>query len=66
MRHSTCGAIKKNPYDFGGDTFEAWWKEDTAAMISKDYNHPSVVMYSIGNEITDLGLPDGRSRPHDG
>ena len=53
--------IKKNPYDFGGNTFEAWWKDDTAAMISKDYNHPSVVMYSIGNEITDLGLPDGQA-----
>ncbi len=31
-------------------------------MISKDYNHPSVVMYSIGNEITELGLATGQEQ----
>lgn len=54
--------IKKNPYDYGGENFTKWWEKDTAAMISKDYNHPSVVMYSIGNEITDLGLPSGQAQ----
>ncbi len=52
--------IQKNPFDYGGETFEAWWKKDTEAMLSKDYNHPSVVMYSIGNEISDLGAADGQ------
>ena len=51
--------IHKNPYDYAGDKFKEWWKADTEAMISKDYNHPSVVMYSIGNEITELGMDDG-------
>ncbi|MFR8725891.1 MAG: glycoside hydrolase family 2 TIM barrel-domain containing protein [Mediterraneibacter faecis] len=32
-------------------------------MISKDYNHPSVVMYSIGNEITELTLQPDRNKP---
>lgn len=31
-------------------------------MISKDYNHSSVVMYSVGNEITELGLADGQEQ----
>ena len=54
--------IHKNPYDYAGDKFKEWWKADTQAMISKDYNHPSVVMYSIGNEITELGMEDGQKQ----
>lgn len=54
--------IHKNPYDYAGDKFKEWWKADTEAMISKDYNHPSVVMYSIGNEITELGMEDGQKQ----
>ena len=54
--------IKKNPYDYAGEKFSKWWKDDIAAMITKDYNHPSVVMYSIGNEITELGLATGQEQ----
>ena len=54
--------IKKNPYDYAGEKFSKWWKDDIAAMISKDYNHPSVVMYSVGNEITELGLANGQEQ----
>ena len=53
--------IQKNPHDYGNKTFKQWWKNDVAAMISKDYNHPSVIMYSIGNEISELGLPEGQA-----
>lgn len=52
--------VQKNPYDYGDQKFREWWKEDISAMISKDYNHPSVVMYSIGNEISELGVQEGR------
>ena len=31
------------------------WEQDVTAMVTKDYNHPSVVMYSIGNEIPETG-----------
>ena len=31
--------------------FDQWWKTDLEAMINRDRNHPSVVIYSIGNEI---------------
>jgi hypothetical protein len=40
-------------------TFPQWWERDLAAMVAKDVNHPSVVMYSIGNEIPEVGRPDG-------
>ena len=52
--------IHKNPYDHAGDTFLQWWKKDVDAMIGKDYNHPSVIMYSIGNEISELGTLEGQ------
>ncbi|MDO5138126.1 MAG: glycoside hydrolase family 2 TIM barrel-domain containing protein [Oscillospiraceae bacterium] len=52
--------IHKNPGDYGGDTFREWWQRDTEAMIRKDWSHPSVVMYSIGNEISDLGAKEGQ------
>ncbi|GHO64115.1 beta-galactosidase [Ktedonobacter sp. SOSP1-52] len=31
--------------------FEQWWQRDTEAMVQRDRNHPSVIMWSIGNEI---------------
>ena len=39
----------KNPADYASD-FETCWEADLAAMVEKDRNHPSVIMYSIGNE----------------
>lgn len=39
--------------------FDAEWQKDVRALIRKDYSHPSVIMYCIGNEITDTGLPHG-------
>lgn len=51
--------IHKNPYDYADLDFKSNWKKDLKAMIRKDYSHPSVIMYSIGNEISELGLPIG-------
>ena len=50
--------MKKTDYDYGL-YFEEDWKKDLSAMVLKDRNHPSVIMYSIGNEIADTGNPDG-------
>ncbi|QKJ18365.1 glycoside hydrolase family 2 TIM barrel-domain containing protein [Microbacterium hominis] len=48
----------KTPYDYAAD-FERWWQDDLAAMVAKDRNHPSVILYSIGNEIAETGTPHG-------
>lgn len=48
----------KNPYDFGVG-FEDRYETDVAQMIGKDYNHPSVIMYSIGNEVTEPAKKEG-------
>ncbi|EHS57611.1 glycoside hydrolase family 2 TIM barrel-domain containing protein [Paenibacillus sp. Aloe-11] len=37
--------------------FPVWWEKDIQAMIDKDYNHPCVILYSIGNEIPEAGRP---------
>lgn len=39
--------------------FDEWWEKDVEAMVRNDYNHPSVVMYSIGNEIPEIGTGHG-------
>jgi beta-galactosidase len=39
--------------------FPEWWERDLESLIAKDFNHPSVIMYSIGNEILEVGRPHG-------
>lgn len=41
---------KKNKFDYSID-FDAWHKKDLEDMVKRDRNHPSVFMWSIGNEI---------------
>ena len=39
--------------------FDDWWENDTKAMILRDRNHPSVIMWSIGNEIPERADSSG-------
>jgi hypothetical protein len=41
------------------DRFEDVWRDDVAAMVAKDRNHASVIMYSIGNEIGETSTRRG-------
>ena len=47
-----CWTLKKNPYDYGL-FFKEWSKRDAADTIRRDRNHPSVILWSVGNEIRD-------------
>jgi beta-galactosidase len=42
-----------------GEFFDEWAEKDMTAMIKRDRNHPSVIMWSIGNEIREQGMPQG-------
>ena len=39
--------------------FDTRWQRDVAALVAKDVNRPSVILYSIGNEILELATPHG-------
>ena len=49
----------KTDYDYS-NYFEDWWERDIEAMVASSYNHPSVVIYSLGNEIPEIGIQRGR------
>jgi beta-galactosidase len=50
--------VQKNPEDYHL-VFAEWWQRDLASMILRDRNHPSVILWSIGNEIPERAQPRG-------
>ena len=48
----------KSAFDYSLD-FPEWWERDIESMVLKDRNHPSVIFYSVGNEIPEIGNPAG-------
>jgi len=50
--------IHKTEYDYV-PYFDKWWKQDIADMVDKDYNHPCVILYSTGNEVSETAQKKG-------
>lgn len=48
----------KNPNDYA-QTFPYLWEKDVELLVDKDFNHPCVLMYSMGNEIPEMGTAKG-------
>ncbi|PID92689.1 MAG: glycoside hydrolase family 2 [Bacteroidetes bacterium] len=49
-------AKRKNDYHL---YFDSCWRKDLRAMIRRDRNHPSVIMWSFGNEVQERADPEG-------
>jgi beta-galactosidase len=41
-----------------GRWFKEWWQMDLTDMVRRDRNHPSVIMWSVGNEVSNQGKPE--------
>ena len=50
--------IHKTKYDYATE-LKDWWKQDLKDMVEKDFNHPSVIMYSTGNEVAETAQKKG-------
>jgi beta-galactosidase len=48
----------KTKYDYSND-FDEWYKKDLKDQILRDRNHPSVFIWSVGNEIPEQGGKQG-------
>jgi beta-galactosidase len=47
----------KNTYDYS-IFFDSWWRRDLTSMVLRDRNHPSVIIWSVGNEILERKSPE--------
>ena len=50
--------IHKTEHDYV-DYFNDWWRSDLESMVKKDYNHPCVILYSTGNEVSETAQKKG-------
>jgi beta-galactosidase len=54
----------KSKNDYAGD-FEANYQADIKSLVGRDFNHPSVIMYSIGNEVSEPATEKGIKLTYD-
>ena len=51
--------IPKNYHDHSRDFSSIEYKKDIKSLVNKDFNHPSVIIYSLGNEVSEIATQKG-------
>ncbi len=64
MKGKEFGANTHESRGYSED-FNACWRGDIEAMVLRDRNHPSVVMWSIGNEVAEQTMELGQPIAHE-
>ncbi len=47
------------PWGYYADYFDEWWQSDIDAMVLRDRNHPSIILWSVGNETSEQNETTG-------
>ncbi|VGO20444.1 glycoside hydrolase family 2 TIM barrel-domain containing protein [Pontiella sulfatireligans] len=59
------GWLRKAFEDYGAHHFDEWWERDVTDWIRRDRNHPSIVIYSLGNETHGDVAPELVTKCHE-